>query len=284
MQNKAFTGDGKEFTKVRRAVTKAKSYFRTIHSLEFGKSCEDLSWNHRTSTPHRPETNGITERAVRRAKEGSSAVFQQSGLDEKWWADPLDCCCHLRNVQDLLAGGKTLYERQFGEPLKGPIIPFGAMVEYHPVSPRDQSRLHQIGKKVLPGIFLGYELIARGIWKGDVLIADLEDLEKLDASEIYPRRIYAKEVLISQQGDEFIFPEADGTAKLSGRDYEFRAPTLTREQTVRSEDFSRELQGEPEEAQHTGPTGDAEARPTSGRSKVTSSIVITMNLEFNSSC
>ena len=33
------------------------------------------------------------------------------------------------NVQDLLADGKTPYERLFGEPLKGSIIPFGAMVE-----------------------------------------------------------------------------------------------------------------------------------------------------------
>ena len=38
----------------------------TDKSLEFGKSCEDLSWNHCTSTPHRSETNGIAERAVRR--------------------------------------------------------------------------------------------------------------------------------------------------------------------------------------------------------------------------
>ena len=35
-----------------------------------------------------------------------------------------------------------------------------------------------------------------------------------------------KEILITQEDDEFIFPIADGTAKLSGRDYEFRAPTL----------------------------------------------------------
>ena len=33
----------------------------THNSLEFGKSCEDLSWNHCTSTPHRSETNGIAE-------------------------------------------------------------------------------------------------------------------------------------------------------------------------------------------------------------------------------
>ena len=52
----------------------------TDNSLEFGKACEDLSWNHCTSTPHRSETNGIAERAVRRVKEGTSAVLLQSGL------------------------------------------------------------------------------------------------------------------------------------------------------------------------------------------------------------
>ena len=34
---------------------------------------------------------------------------------------------------------------------KGPVFPFGSMIEYHPVSPKDQSRLRQFGKKVLPG-------------------------------------------------------------------------------------------------------------------------------------
>ena len=48
----------------------------TDNSLEFGKACEDRSWNHCTSTPHRSETNGIAERAMRRVKEGTSAVLQ----------------------------------------------------------------------------------------------------------------------------------------------------------------------------------------------------------------
>ena len=42
----------------------------TDNSLEFGKACEDLSWNHCTLTPHRSETHG----------EGTSAVLLQSGL------------------------------------------------------------------------------------------------------------------------------------------------------------------------------------------------------------
>ena len=45
-------------------------------------------------------------------------------------------------------------------PFTGPVISFGAMVEYHPISAKDQSRLHQSGPKVLPGVFLGYVLYA----------------------------------------------------------------------------------------------------------------------------
>ena len=63
--------------------TEKPKVIHTDSSLEFGKSCEDLIWNHRTSTPHRSETNGIAERAVRRVKEGTSAVLLPSGLHER---------------------------------------------------------------------------------------------------------------------------------------------------------------------------------------------------------
>ena len=82
----------------------------------------------------------------------------------------------------------------------------------------------------------------------------------MDASEIRARRINAKEVLKPQRGGYFTFPVPDGTAKLSGRDHEFREPTLRREQFVGSEDLSGELPGEPEGPQPTEPKDDAEAR------------------------
>ena len=104
----------------------------TDNSLELGKACENLSWNHCTSTPHRSETNGIAERAVRRVKEGTSAVLLQSGLNGSWWADSMECYTYLRNVTDLLSDGKTPYERRFGQPFNGPIIPFGSLVEVSP--------------------------------------------------------------------------------------------------------------------------------------------------------
>ena len=83
----------------------------------------------------------------------------------------------------------------------------------------------------------------------------------MDASDMHHRRIKANEVLISQKDDDFVFfPFADGTAKFSGRDYEFWAPTLRREQLVSSGDLSGECQGESEESQPAQPTDDAEAR------------------------
>ena len=157
------------------------------NSLEFGKACEDLSWNHCTSTPHRSETNGFAERAVRRVKEGTSAVLLQSGLDEKWWADSMECYSYLRNIQDLLSDVKTPYERRFGELFEGPIIPFASLVEYYPISAKDQSRINQFGKKVLLVLFFGYALYAGRNWKGDVLVVDLEELETMDASVIYSK-------------------------------------------------------------------------------------------------
>ena len=120
---------------------------------------------------------------------------------------------------------KIHIERRFGEPLKGPIISFGSLVEYHPITAKDQSRIHQFGKKVLPGLCLGYALYTGGIWKGDVLIADLEELETMDASVIYSKRLNAKEVIFPKLG-EFIFPIADGRIKTLGGDQELRTSTL----------------------------------------------------------
>ena len=101
------------------------------------------------------------------------------------------------------------------------------------------------GKKVLPGLFLGYALYARGIWKGDVLIAILEELETMDASEIYSKRLNAKEVIFPKQG-EFIFPIADGRIKTRGGDQELRTSTLVRHRPFQGEghvDFLGESEG-----------------------------------------
>ena len=215
-------------------------------SLEFGKACEDLSWNHSTSTPHRSETNGIAERAVRRSKEGTCAVLLQSGLGNEWCADSMECYTCLRNIS--LVGWEDSIRKTFWRTFKGPIKPFGSLVEYYPISAKDQSRIHQFGKKVLPGLFLGYALYAGGIWKGDIMVADIEELETIDASEIYSKRLNAKEVIFPKQNGKFIFPVADGRIKFVGGDQELRTSTLIRDHPIRGEgqrDFLGESEGSP---------------------------------------
>ena len=64
--------------------TRKPKVIYTDNSWEFGKSCEE-------STTDRSETNGVAERAVRRVKEGTSAVLLQSNLDTEWWADSVEC-------------------------------------------------------------------------------------------------------------------------------------------------------------------------------------------------
>ena len=60
--------------------TRKPKVIYTDNSLKFGKLCEELSWNQSTSTPHRSETNGIAERAVRRVKEGTSEQWSNITL------------------------------------------------------------------------------------------------------------------------------------------------------------------------------------------------------------
>ena len=68
----------------------------------------------------------------------------------------------------------------------------------------------------------------------------------MDASEIYSRRLNAKEVIFPKQNGEFIFPVADGRIKLPGGDQELRTPTLIREHPIRGKsrrDFLGESEG-----------------------------------------
>ena len=174
---------------------------------ELLKAMEEFRWNHDSSTPHRPETNGVAERAVRRVKEGTSATLMQSGLTEDWWQEAMDCYCFLRCVHDKLQGDRTAFEKRFESPLKGPIIPFGAQVEYKPSQQTDIQRLHQFGKKVLAGIFLGYVQHSGGGWTGDLLIADWQQVELATCSaDIHSKRFKAGEVEIVWKSEDYFFP------------------------------------------------------------------------------
>ena len=76
--------------------------------------------------------------------------------------------------------GKTPHERQCGEPFKGPLIPLRGGSECP--STDHNSVWSQECSSVM-------YYTRREIWKGDILVADIEELEKMDASEIRPKMV-----------------------------------------------------------------------------------------------
>ena len=167
-------------------------------------------------------------------------VWTKFGGQIPWNVTPI---CETSQICYLM--GRRPMKDVFGQPFKGPIIPFGSLVEYHILLRRDQSRIHQFGKKVLPGFSSDTLSTRRRIWKGDVLVADLEELETMDASENHSRRLNAKEMIFPKQR-EFYFSNRRWKKKTLGGDLDLRTSTLVRPRPIQGEsniDFLGESEG-----------------------------------------
>ena len=165
--------------------TDKKLYIQTTRWI-LGKGVKFWWWKHLNTTPRRSETNGIAERAVRRVKEGTSAVLLQSGLDERWLSDSTECFCCLRNIQVLLGDGKTLYESSFVKFFQLNIIRF--------LEKKTIQEFIIFAKKYHQESFSALRWSREAFWKGDIPLADMAGLEKFDASGIYFRRVNAIEI------------------------------------------------------------------------------------------
>ena len=93
------------------------------------------------------------------------------------------------------------------------------------------------------------------------MVVDIEEWEKMDATEFHAKRLIAKEMIIPKIGEKFIFPVADGNVKLSGGDQDLRTSTLIRDHPTRGEnheDCLGESEGSPPLPQDSLPdAGDA---------------------------
>ena len=188
----------------------------------------------------------------------------------------MECCCYLRNVQDLLADGKTQTERRFGESSEGPIIPFGARVEYLSNSER-RSESSSIRIEGITRIFFYWICFDRG-----------ENLERRYSDRWYWRigkigciRNFSQMIECKRS------PENTNRRRICiscGRWYGKiirkglrvpRTPLPRREQT------GGEIHGDREESQPAEQKDESEARKDFWSFQEISSTVITLNREFN---
>ena len=105
----------------------------------------------------------------------------------------------------------------------------------------------------------------------------------MDASEIYSKRLNAKEVIFPKEKEEFTFPIADGRIKPPGGDQELRTSTLARHRPIQGEsniDFLGESEGSLPPPQDSFPDA-GEAMNDFGPCREASYTAITLNPESN---
>ena len=138
--------------------------------------------------------------AVRRVKESTSAVLLRSGLDENWCADSMECYTYLRNIQDLLSDGETPRMRDvLGSHLKDRLFHLVYWLSITlSLRTASQESINLERKSYLASSL--DTLCTRGEF-GRVTYwsQTLRSWDTMDASEIYSKRLNAKEVIFSKE-------------------------------------------------------------------------------------
>ena len=142
----------------------------------------------------------------------------QSGLDEKWWTDSMECCCYLRSILDLLSDGKTTCEGRFGMPFNGPVIP------------------SEQWSKITLFLIKTYRDCIKSVLKSCQVYS-------LDVCCPCGDRSMHRKWLTPMKVETCMFLIADGTVKISGGDQVLRTTTFIRDSPDRGEEQGN-LQGE----------------------------------------
>ena len=105
----------------------------------------------------------------------------------------------------------------------------------------------------------------RRSWKGYLLVADVEELQENDASEVYFKNIKkTREVLLLKVGYNLILPCADGPVKLAVKGCEVRPSNRIGQDIEEGDPHRSDLQGEtdePDSAEQQRKQYELEAKP-----------------------
>ena len=138
-------------------------YFHSGNAKEPKATAEQEFMVHLTSTPHRPESNGVVERFNQFIVDGARCLLLQSGLPEHYWHYACRAFLLARNACVEGKDGRTAWDRRFGKEFYGKLIPFGSKVIYR----RPKHDAAKFVPKGSEGIMLCHHLEPGGFFKGD---------------------------------------------------------------------------------------------------------------------
>ena len=126
---------------------------------KFNKFCEDAGIEHQLTAPYTPQQNGVVERKNRTIMEMARCVLHDKGLPKKFWAEAANTAVFLPNrLPTKAVQKKTPFEAwHTNKPKLINLKTFGCLC----LSYIHQVKRDKLDKKAEPGIFVGYNLIAK---------------------------------------------------------------------------------------------------------------------------
>ena len=133
---------------------RGSSYLHRVHTDGSNELKQVVAWfgfNHTTSTPGRPQRNGVIENRVWFVKRHGSACAKQAGLPARAWTWSIPYFCDAMNFT-VDEDGDSPYNKRFNQGhYNGHKIPFGVKVDFMmPLptlrKPTKRMTMHQIPK------------------------------------------------------------------------------------------------------------------------------------------
>ena len=123
----------------------------------------------------------------------------------------------IRNASEVHSKtNQTPYKFRYKEDFPYELIPLGAELHFKPESPKDIRKLNKYNEKMLPGIMLGYKMLAGNKPSGDTLILEREDIENATT----PQGLFKRRAISLQQVSTVKVKQEDGS-------YLYRFPLAT---------------------------------------------------------
>jgi hypothetical protein len=163
------------------------------NSEELTKACRELGLVHPTSTPHRPESNGLCEVRIRSVVQGTRCLLLQAGLPHKYWPLAGRCWTFSKNIESS-SDDVSPWAKLHGSDFTGLVVPFGALVLYKATKYEAKSRL-KFEPAGVYGIFLGYHVEPGMGHAGDYRIMNLESVRGVDLKVSRAAIVRVKEVV-----------------------------------------------------------------------------------------
>ena len=208
----------------------------------FGKCCDEFSWNHRTTTPHQSETDGIADSSTKSGRRNLSrmATVRIGWNHVRWFC------------WSLLLSSKRPWPRGGWENSPWETIRRNVQRTYHSLwsDGRVPSDFNKRSIQTSPiwedSFYLEYALDMHWLrWEFGHVVFWLLIWKNWSNGRIR----YLAATSQWKRSTDLTEVRRFSMAKLSGRDCEFRETTLRRERTVSREDSYGELQGDSGEPQ-----------------------------------